>query len=362
MTLMPGTFIDGKPAQTLTLKNQNGMSISVMDMGATWLSCLVPLKKVPLTKEPISNKSDEVELREILLATNHMEDHLKQTAYMGATIGRVANRIAKGRFTLDNVEYQLPINNGENCLHGGIDGFSHRRWQVEKATESKVLFSLMSADGDQGFPGELMVTVEYELTEANEVVICYGAKTNKATPVNLTNHAYFNLMGANEGVNCLNHKLQINSDYYLQIFDDLIPTGQRLPVDNTGFDFRQLKIIEQDFLKGKDQQIASGYDHAFITNHGNDAFAAKLVSPDNKVTLQMQTSQPALHVYTGNFLKGNPAKRQNSQNQTEYQNYAGVALETEYFPDSPNNEQFPNCVLQPNENYLEKTVYAFSFF
>lgn len=352
MSLMSGVYKDGLPANIFTLTNCHGMSISVMDIGATWLSCLLPIQH---------HETSEIEQREILLGTANLDDFQKQTAYMGATVGRVANRIAKGRFTLNDIEYQLPINNGENCLHGGTDGFSHRRWQVEAVTNSHVSFSLISPDGDQGFPGNLHVLVNYQLTDNNQVIIEYVANTDKATPVNLTNHAYFNLLGAETGENILAHRLQVDASQYLSIHDDLIPTGELLSVDNTGFDFNQLKTIKQDFLKDKAQLIASGYDHALVLNQThNNAINARLLSPDNKVQLQIITSQPALHIYSGNFLQGNPSRKENMQ----YHNFAGIALETEYFPDSPNQSEnilFPDCILTPKKEYKENTTYQFIF-
>lgn len=337
-------FVDGQKAKIFTLTNKQGSTISVMDIGATWLSCKIQLKN---------------EIREVLLGVDSMEKQLAQTAYMGATVGRYANRIAKGQFEINGLHYQLDTNQGKNTLHGGGVGFDKRRWQVLKQENNKIIFELFSADGDQGFPGNLTVSLSYQLTDDNEVLIEYQASCDKACPVNLTNHAYFNLLGAESGENCLGHSLQINAQQYLPTDVQGIPLGALAQVKGSGFDFLTSKKIGRDFMLDEDQKLAAGYDHSFLINSecrdGKQA-AAQLISPDNALSMVLSTSAPAVQLYTGNFLAGNPS-RENSP----YNNHAGLALETQFLPDSPNHPEWPqeSCILQPGQTYKSHSGYKF---
>nr|WP_211690614.1 galactose-1-epimerase [Moritella sp. 28] len=341
--------VDGRPAQLFELKNNNGMAIVLMDIGAAWLSCKVPV---------------DGELREVLLGQSHMSDFQLQQSYMGVTVGRVANRIAKGQFSIAGVAHQVDINQAGNTLHGGTYGFDKRRWiatdnSEKNSGENSVEFELVSPDGDQGFPGELTVKVKYQLTEDNTVVLSYHGKTSKATPINLTNHAYFNLLGADSGQSALTHSLSINSGVFVPTDDVGIPTGEWLSVQGSHFDFITTKLVAQDFMLDKHQQAAKGYDHAFVLDKSclQGALAASLTSPDNVVTLSVFTTKPAMQLYTGNWLAGTPNRRGG-----EYQDYAGIALETQFVPDAVNHPHWdhPNVVLQPEKTYQHQTRYQFT--
>jgi len=337
-------FYDGQKAKVFTLTNKQGSSISVMDIGVTWLSC-----KIQLTTET----------REVLLGVNSMDKQLAQSAYMGTTVGRYANRIAKGQFDINGLHYQLDTNQGDNTLHGGTEGFDKRRWQVLKQDNNQITFELFSADGDQGFPGNLTVSVSYQFTDDNEVRIEYQACCDKACPINLTNHAYFNLLGAESGESCLDHSLQINAQQYLPIDAQGIPLGALAQVKGTGFDFLTSKKVSRDFMLDNDQKLVAGYDHSFLINSEcRDAkqTVAKLISPDNALSMVLSTSAPAVQLYTGNFLAGNP-----SRGNTPYNNHAGLALETQFLPDSPNHPEWPqdSCILQPGQTYQSHSSYKF---
>jgi len=316
-----------------------------MDIGATWLSCKIQMQD---------------ELREVLLGVDSMKKHLEQTAFLGATIGRYANRIKAGQFVIDGQSFQISRQQSMNMLHGGLEGFDKRRWQVVEQKEDKITFSLSSADGDQGFPGNLLVHVSYQFSDNDEVSIEYYAKTDKTCPVNLTNHSYFNLMGADLGLDCLGHHLQINADQYLPSYSDGIPVGEIQSVQESSFNFLTKKTIEQDFLADKQQQQQAGYDHAFLLNanvQDAQAVALTLTAPDGSLELIMRTDKPSVHVYTGNFLTGCP-----SRTDTGYQNHAGIALEAQFPPDSPNNMSWlaTPVYLHPQEEYRSTTRYAFN--
>jgi aldose 1-epimerase len=342
-TMTQEVAFDGHPAKLGKLQNQNGMSVIFMDIGATWLSCIIPVGD---------------EQREILLGVSTMRDFKKHTTYMGATIGRYANRIAQGQFAINGQHYQVETNQAGNTLHGGPEGFDKRRWDIVEQSKNSVRFALVSADGDQGFPGELKVSVCYQLTDDNQVVISYHATTDKATPVNLTNHAYFNLAGAESGTDCKNHTLWINADHYLPIDKLGIPFGELASVDGSSFDFRQPKVIAQDFLADAQQKAAKGYDHSFLLNPfcRQGECAAEVSSADKRVTLKLFTDKPAIQLYTGNWLAGTPNRCAG-----EYADYAGLALESQFLPDSPNHPEWvhPCSILQADKEYLYQTTYQF---
>ncbi|QFI38621.1 galactose-1-epimerase [Moritella marina ATCC 15381] len=342
---------DGRPAQLFELQNNNGMTIMLMDIGAAWLSC----------KLPVSGVGSHIgELREVLLGQATMADFKQQQSYMGVTVGRVANRIAKGQFSIAGVAYQVDINQAGNTLHGGTVGFDKRRWTAtDNRVENSIEFELVSPDGDQGFPGELTVRVKYQLTDDNAVVISYSGNTTQATPINLTNHAYFNLLGADSGQLALTHSLSINSDVFVPTDEVGIPTGEWLSVQGGNFDFTIEKRIEQDFMLDMQQQAAKGYDHAFVLDKRclAGALAARLTSPDNRVSLDVFTSKPAMQLYSGNWLAGT-ADRMGG----EYQDYAGIALETQFVPDALNHPDWehPSSILQPGTIYQQQTRYQFN--
>ena len=335
---------DGRPAQIIRLENQAGMSVVFMDIGATWLSCQVPVNGI---------------VRDVLLGVATMADFYQQTSYMGGTVGRYANRIARGKFEIDGLFYSVSINHADNCHHGGEIGFDKRRWTIVSSSDRQVEFSLSSHDGDQGFPGNVDVSARYELTDDNQVIISFNATTNKATPVNLTNHAYFNLLGAESAFDCQDHLLQINADLYLPTDGVGIPLDKPVTVESTSFDFRVLKRIGHDYLQDQQQVCAKGYDHSFVINPHITRLnpVATVVSPDKKITMNVYTNKPAIQLYTGNWLSGTPNREGNY-----YHDYAGLALETQFLPDSPNHPEWdqPSCILRPEQSYLYTTTYEFN--
>lgn len=329
---------DGQPWRITTLRNRKGMVATFMDWGATWLSARVPM--------------GDGHVREALLGCATPSDYLHQSAYLGATVGRYANRIAGAQLQRDGQTINLIANQGTHQLHGGPQGFHNRRWQIVCQSDSEVEYRLDSADGDQGFPGALAVSLRYHLDDNNTLSISYDATVDKACPVNLTNHAYFNLDAIHGDAR--QHRLQLNADHYLPVNSEGIPDAPLKAVEGTGFDFRQAKPIAQDFLQDKDQQVVKGYDHAFLLNHRADLPAATLWSADGKLQLDVFTSAPALQLYSGNYLDGTPAREQGV-----YTAFQGIALESEFLPDSPHHPEWPqpDCWLQPGESYQSVTRY-----
>ncbi|MDA9557103.1 galactose-1-epimerase [Vibrio sp.] len=336
---------DGKVAQCFELHNDNGMTASFMDIGATWLSCTLPL---------------EDGQREVLLRHGSLEGFYTQGGYMGAVVGRFANRIAKGEFTLEGIDYKLDINNGVNSLHGGLKGFDKHRWVVENQSQNSITFVTFSEDGDQNYPGKVAVRLEYILTESNALELHYRASTDKTTPLNLTNHAYFNLDGEASGNLIFDHQLMIDAPEFLPIDHTQIPTGEKRNVKGTTFDFTSLKTIGQDFLKEENQTISAGYDHAFILNKAcrdGKETVIKAISSDRKVTMKVATTKPSVQFYAGNFLKGTLGGTRT------YEANQGFCLETQYLPDGPNHPEWQgdNGVYSPEQAYQHKTVYAFDW-
>ncbi|MCX2961126.1 galactose-1-epimerase [Rodentibacter caecimuris] len=329
---------DGNPYQLISIQNEKGMCIKLMDWGATWLSCQVPVNG---------------ELREVLLGCK-VQDYPNQQAYLGASVGRYANRIANAQFELNGETIQLAVNQGKHQLHGG-NGFAQRRWEIEKCGDNFVCFSLNSADGDQGFPGNVKVTVTYTLTEDNSVKIEYEGLSDKDTALNLTNHAYFNLENAEQGSDIREHSLRLNADFYLPVNHEGIPNSPLKHVVGTSFDFRLIKPIKQDFLQG-DQQVTKGYDHAFVVNKAWQKPCVLLISPNEDLRLEVRTSQAALQVYTGNYLAGVPTR-----SGEEYGDFAGIALETQCLPDTPNHPEWQNYggIQKANERYYQWTEFKF---
>jgi aldose 1-epimerase len=333
---------DGQPYRIATLRNGAGMVVTMMDWGATLMSCRVPMK--------------DGTVRDTLLGCETPEDYLKQAAYLGATVGRYANRIANSKLIRGGETISLTANQGEHQLHGGPEGFDKRRWRIVRQNEQEILFTLDSADGDRGFPGNCRVTARYSLTEDNRLSIEFRAAVDKPCPVNLTSHAYFNLDSAQNDVR--QHRLQLFADSYLPVDANGIPHGSLKEVQNTSFDFRQAKTIAEDFLSDEDQQRVKGYDHAFLLRAKGDKNlpAAHVWSSDNLLQMTVYTSAPALQFYSGNYLDGTPAREQGT-----YVAYQGLALESEFLPDSPNHPEWPqpDCWLQPGAEYLSVTEYQF---
>lgn len=342
MTAQPA--YDGEAAQLVELNNAVGTRVVLMDIGATWLSCRLPLASG--------------EQREVLLGVGAMEDFQRQQGYLGVTVGRYANRIANGLFQIEGESYQVSTNQAGNCLHGGAKGFDKRRWQIVERSEQHVLFALHSKDGDQGFPGNVTVSVRYLLSDDNALHIDYLATSDKTTPINLTNHGYFNLNGTTSELDARAHTLSIEADYYLPTTEVGIPLGDLVSVEGTSFDFRQPKSVAADLLADTQQQQAKGYDHSFFLAPEREVKApiATLTSQDERVSVGVITTQPAIQLYTGNWLGGAPRREGG-----EYQDYAGIALETQFLPDSPNHPEWPqpSCLLKPKEQYRQQTIYQF---
>lgn len=334
---------DGQPFQLAELRNASGMSVTLMDWGATLLSIKVPMK--------------DGSVREVALGCEHPEIWTQQDACLGATIGRYANRIAYSRFELDGKVIKLEPNQGEHQLHGGPEGFNKRRWAIEHQNANSVQYGLTSPDGDQGFPGTLHATARFTLHDDQRLTIDYRAEIDKPCPVNMTNHVYFNLDGTQGDIR--HHRLQVFADRYLPVSEDGIPTRGLVPVDKTSFNFRQPKEIIQDFMTDDDQRNVNGYDHAFLLNAKGDgkAPAARVWSSDGSLEMTVYTTAPALQVYTGNSLEGTP-----SRDGGRYEAWQGLALESEFLPDSPHHPEWPqpDCVLRPRQQYRSVTEYAFS--
>ena len=332
------TAPDGLPFNLFILQNAQGMRVQFTDWGATWISCCLPVNG---------------ELREVLLGCK-LEDYPVQQAYLGVSVGRYANRIANAQFPLNGKVVRLTANQGKHQLHGG-NGFDKRRWTLEKCGENFVCFSLYSADGDQGFPGNVKATVTYTLTEDNAVKIEYAAQSDQDTALNLTNHAYFNLENAMQGADVRNHSLRLNADFYLPVDSEGIPNSPLKHVVGTGFDFRIAKPIKQDFLQGE-QLAAKGYDHSFIVNKAWQKPCVLLTCPNGDLSLEVLTSPAALQVYTGNFLAGTPTREG-----AQYADYHGIALETQCLPDTPNHPEWQNYggIVKAGEEYYQWTEYRF---
>lgn len=334
---------DGQPYRLLTLRNGAGMVVTLMDWGATLLSARIHMP--------------DGCVRETLLGCASPEQYINQSAFLGASIGRYANRIASSRFELDGVRYELLPSQGENQLHGGPDGFDKRRWRILQHNDGEVLFAIDSIDGDQGFPGNLSATARFCLTADNRITIEYRATVDKPCPVNLTNHAYFNLNGEQSDVR--NHKLQLFADSYLPVDEMGIPHEGLKKVALTSFDFRAAKTISADFLSDDDQRKVKGYDHAFLLQARGDITrpAAHVWSGDEKLQMTVYTTAPALQFYSGNYLGGTPAREH-----CDYSDWQGLALESEFLPDSPNHAEWPqpDCVLLPGEKYVSITEYHFT--
>ncbi|MCL7724582.1 galactose-1-epimerase [Actinobacillus pleuropneumoniae] len=321
--------------KTFTLEN-SFLKITLSDFGAAWLSCVV--------KHPKGE-------REVLVTTS-AENWQNQTAYFGATCGRYANRIANAEYQLNGKTYTLVKNDGKNTLHGGANGADKQIWQAEQLDPQAVKFSRIFADGEQGFGGEVYAVVTYRLN-GKEVEIAFEATANQDTPLCFTNHAYFNLLGAGD---VLSHQLMINADEYLPVGADGIPILPFKAVAHTGFDFSTPKPIGQDLLKDTDQQLVKGYDHAFKLVKNPTKPTACLTVED--LALKLNTSMPALQCYSGNWLGGQP-----NLSGSTYQDYAGVALEPEFFPDSPNQAELAKFggITKAGERYKHDIRYTFHF-
>ena len=342
-----GKTKDGLAVDLYTFSNASGMEVRAMTYGGIILSIKVPDR---------NGKFDDV-----TLGFDSLDPYLSAPPYFGALIGRYGNRIGKARFKLDGKEYKLAVNNGPNALHGGVKGFDKVVWQAESFDKPEgvgVVFRYTSPDGEEGYPGTLQAQVTYTLTDKNELAFDYHATTDKATPVNLTNHAYFNLAGP--GVrDILDHQMMINADNTTPVDSTLIPTGEIKSVEGTPFDFRKPTAIGAR-IDANDQQIkyGPGYDHNFVLNRQGEglSLAARVVEPTTGRVMEVSTTEPAVQFYTGNFLDGTLTGKGGHVYKRRY----AFCLETQHFPDSPNKPSFPSTILKPGETYTSKTVYAFS--
>jgi aldose 1-epimerase len=334
-----GRTPDGMGVEIYALINDSGLKARIMTYGATLVSLEVPDR---------TGKSGD-----IVLGYDALDGYIKNNPYFGSIVGRYGNRIAKGRFVLDGVAYKLATNNGENHLHGGIKGFDKVVWKAEPVREAGavgVKFDYLSADGEEGYPGNLAVTVVYLLTNDDELKISYEAATDKATPVNLTHHSYFNLAG---GGDVLGHEIMINSDSYTPVDAGLIPTGEIRPVQDSPFDFTAPQAIGERIGR-----VEGGYDHNFVLRGGGGTcgLAARVAEPRSGRMMEISTTEPGLQFYSGNFLDGTIV----GKGGRVYSKHSGFCLETQHFPDSPNKTDFPSTILRPGAVYKSLTIHSFS--
>lgn len=343
-----GVLPSGEPVRVFTLTNAKGIELRAIEYGGIIVSLRTPDRTGQLAG--------------IVLGFDELQDYVTSSPYFGAITGRYANRIANGRFTLDGATYRLAVNNGPNALHGGLKGFDKVLWRGEPGADTlgvRLLLRYTSPDGEEGYPGTLRTSVTYTLTDGNQLVVDYEATTDKPTPVNLTQHSYFNLAGEGSG-DILGHLLTINADRYTPIDSTLIPTGELAPVSGTPFDFRTRKAIGARIDEPHAQLTNGlGYDHNFVlARRPRDTGlvqAARVVDPRSGRTLDVATTEPGMQFYSGNFLDGSlvgPSGR-------AYARRSGFCLETQHFPNSPNTPQFPSTILRPGETYRSRTVFTF---
>lgn len=339
-----GKTADGQEVKIYTLTNKNGLVAKVMTYGALLTELHVPDRNGVLA--------------DVVLGFDNLAAYLTCSTYFGATTGRVANRIAKGKFTLDGKEYKLATNNGLNHLHGGLVGFDKRIWKAKEVPADSgrsVKFTYRSADGEEGYPGNLDVDVTYTLTSENELKIEYKAVTDKPTPINLTNHSYFNLAGAGSGT-ILDHELTLIADHYTPVDETGIPTGEIAAVEGTVMDFTKPTTIGARI----EQLIGNpgGYDHNYVLNsqNGTMAPAARVYEPKSGRVLEVLTTEPGVQLYTGNYLDGTVTGKGGKVYKKRY----GLCLETQHYPDSVNQPGFPTTILGPRMTYRQTTIHRFS--
>src|SRR5213082_2152390 len=343
-----GSTERGEAVSAYTLKNAHGIELQVLDYGGIIVSLRVPDRTG--------------RLGDVALGFDSLADYQRGSPYFGALIGRYGNRIARGRFTLDGRTYTLATNNGPNHLHGGVRGFDKVVWAAapfERGDSVGLVLSYTSPDGEEGYPGTLRATVTYTLTNANELIFDYHATTDRATPVNLTQHSYFNLAGDGKG-DILGHVVTLNADRFTPVDSTLIPTGELKSVAGTPFDFRKPTPIgariDQDDVQ---LRYGPGYDHNFVLNKSGDGheptFAARVYEPATGRVMEIYTTEPGLQFYSGNFLDGTLHGKKG----VVYRRRYGFAMETQHFPDSPNKPGFPSTILRPAEQYRSRTIYKF---
>jgi len=340
ITERPFGNTDGKDITEYTLTNANGMQLSIINYGGT------------ITRLTAPDKNGK--FGDVVLGYDSLSGYLQRgNPYFGALIGRYGNRIGKATFTLDGKTYNMDKNDGANSLHGGNKGYDKVVWTAEKQGDNSLKLTYHSKDGEGGYPGNLDVTVVYTLQADNAVKIDYTATTDKATPVNLTNHAYYNLSAGTDST-ILNNEIQINADKYTPVDAGLIPTGELADVKGTPFDFTSSKPIGRDIA-----QVKGGYDHNWVLNKKGTTLEkiVTLYHPTSGRVMEVYTTEPGVQFYTGNFLNGRLAHTKGS---AKYVKNAALCLETQHFPDSPNHPNFPSTILKPGETYKSTTVYKFS--
>lgn len=338
------TEVNGKKTDLFTLRNKNNMEVCITNFGGRIVSVMVPDK--------------DGQMRDVVLGFDSIQDYISKPSDFGASIGRYANRINQGKFTLDGVEYQLPRNNYGHCLHGGPQGFQYRVFDAVQPNPQEVELTYVAKDGEEGFPGNITCKVLMKLTDDNAIDIRYEAETDKPTIVNMTNHSYFNLDG-DAGSNA-DHLLTVDADYYTPVDSTFMTTGEIAPVEGTPMDFRTpvpvgTRINDYDFVQLKN---GNGYDHNWVLNAKGDINrkAASLKSPKTGIVLDVYTNEPGVQVYAGNFLDGSLTGKKG----IAYNQRASVCLETQKYPDTPNKPEWPSAVLRPGEKYMSRCIFKFS--
>lgn len=342
-----GTTPKGEKVDSYKLKNQNGMEVDIITFGGRITDLKVP------NKDGVSEN--------VVIGFNSLAQYEKENPFFGALIGRYGNRIAKGKFSLDGKNYQLAINNAPNALHGGPQGFFNVVWkadEVKSGDTASLKLSYLSKDGEEGYPGNLQVYVTYTLTSDNQLEVLYEATTDKKTVVNLTQHSYFNLSG-DFSKTILDHEITLNADKIVPVDATLIPTAKLDDVTNTPFDFRKPKLVGKE-IDAKNEQIerGKGYDHCWVLNNPEKSktVIATAYHPASGRVLEVTTDEPGIQFYSGNFLDGTLPNPKGGT----FAHRTGFCLETQHYPDSPNQKDFPTTVLNPGENYKTKTTFKFS--
>ena len=338
------TEVDGKKTDLYILRNKNNMEVCITNFGGRIVSVMVP--------------DEDGQMRDVVLGFDSIQDYISKPSDFGASIGRYANRINQGKFTLDGVEYQLPRNNYGHCLHGGPQGFQYRVYDAVQLNPQELQLTYVAKDGEEGFPGNITCKVLMKLTDDNAIDIQYEAETDKPTIVNMTNHSYFNLDG-DAGSNA-EHLLTIDADYYTPVDSTFMTTGEIVPVEDTPMDFRTPmpvgeRINDFDFVQLKN---GNGYDHNWVLNAKGDINrrAASLKSQKTGIVLDVYTNEPGVQVYAGNFLDGSLTGKKG----ITYNQRASVCLETQKYPDTPNKPEWPSAVLRPGEKYMSQCIFKFS--
>jgi aldose 1-epimerase len=336
ITKKPFGNFENKAVTAYTISNDTGMQVTVIHYGATITKIITP---------DIEGRGGNV-----ILGFDSLESYIQNGhQFHGCTVGRYANRIANAAFTLDGTTYQLASSHKNFCLHGGITGFDKVWWNIEELDDCSLKFTYLSKDGEEGFPGNVHIELIYKLTASNELIMDYTAYADKPTPVNLTNHCYFNLSAGKEPT-ILNHLLSIYANQYTKADENLVPTGQLASLKNTPMDFSNAKTI------GRDIKLTGGYDHNMILN-SNNGKAAELFDPVSRRFMEMFTTEPAVQFYSGNALH---CDNETNNCKSSFIQYAGLCLEAQHYPNSPNEPSFPNTILRPEEKYRQTTSYKFS--